>query len=609
VVNPGKTPRRVLDPYAKSMAEVRVKKNGTYSESVDTVGKSAIVRSSMVPGMLNNASYIKGYEGPDDAVIWEIHVRDFTSDPSIEGDLGSRWGTFKAFIDKLPYIKDLGVSHIQLLPVNGWYYGDELAMKERDLAYSAASETYNWGYDPHCYFSPDGAYSENPRDPELRISELKELISAIHAAGMGVILDVVYTHMADAKFLEDIVPDYYFFRDKSGNFVGGFGNNLATNRLMVQKLIIDSVKYWFTEYGIDGMRWDMMGDATYDVVQKAFDEAQQINSKALFIGEGWRTFSGHIDSPELAGKAADQDWMATTDSVGVFSDEFRNELKSGFGCEGEPRFITGGKRNIDLIFRNIKAQPENTPSTKPSDMVQYIAAHDNMPLYDVIAQSIKKDPSIEENNDEILKRVRLGNAMVLLSQGIAFLHGGQEYGRTKQWLKKDVPEQKFHKLKDLSGKPFKYPYFIHDSYNSSDAVNMFDHVKASNYSRYPLNVMTRNYTRGLIALRRSTDAFSLPTKALVDENVRFLNFPEIKEEDLFIAYSSKSTLNSIFYVFINGDSITRKMTLSEDLTMGLIVVDNVNAGINPLTNPSGVTLTSSSIEVSPLSVIVIEVRR
>ena len=177
---------------------------------------------------------------------------------------------------------------------------------------------------------------------------------------MGVVLDVVYTHMAKADFLNDIVPNYYAFQDANGNFIGGFGNNLATNHKMAEKLMVDSVKYWFDEYKIDGMRWDMMGDATYEAVQNAYDAAAAINPKALFIGEGWVTFGGHLSDPSLGRQGADQNWMDKTDDVGVFSDEFRNELKSGFGNEGEPRFITGGARDIQTIFNNIKAQPSNT---------------------------------------------------------------------------------------------------------------------------------------------------------------------------------------------------------------------------------------------------------
>lgn len=605
VTNNGVT-KTVLDPYAKSMAQFRVNTKGEVGPDGDTVGKAAIVDLSQTdPAGLDFAD-IPGYEQREDAIIWEIHVRDFTSDPTIENDLhNATWGSYDAFKEKLEYIKSLGVTHVQLLPVMAWYYGDEAAMKNRELDYSAKDNEYNWGYDPHSYFSPDGAYSEDPTDPELRIKELKAMINAIHEADMGVVLDVVYTHMAKADFLNDIVPNYYAFQDANGNFIGGFGNNLATNHKMAEKLMVDSVKYWFDEYKIDGMRWDMMGDATYEAVQNAYDAAAAINPRALFIGEGWVTFGGHLSDPSLAGKGADQNWMDKTDDVGVFSDEFRNELKSGFGNEGEPRFITGGARDIQTIFNNIKAQPSNTKEDDPGDMVQYIEAHDNLPLYDIIAQSIKKDPSVAANDLEIHKRIRLGNLLTLTSQGTAFLHAGQEYGRTKQWLGPGVPEQKYHELEDEAGNRF--GYFIHDSYDSSDAINMFDWEKASDEAKYPENNKTREYTTGLIELRKSSDAFRLGDQSMVNSNVTLLQIPEVKAQDLVIAYKNKATDGTgHYYVFVNADNQSRTLTLSEDLSSGTVVVDNDEAGTTGVKAKSGFTLTSGSITLEPLTAVVIK---
>lgn len=608
VTNDGIT-RQVLDPYAKSMAAFTVNTEGNAGPDGDTVGKAAIVdMSGTNPEGFSHAK-IDGYEKREDAVIYEVHVRDFTSDPSIEGDLNARWGSYKAFIDKLEYIKSLGVTHVQLLPVMAWYYGDETNMGQRELDYSAGGNEYNWGYDPHSYFSPDGAYSEDATDPELRVKELKQMIDAIHDAGMGVVLDVVYTHMAKASQLNDIVPNYYAFQDDKGNFLGGFGNNLATSHTMAEKLMVDSVKYWFEEYKIDGMRFDMMGDATYPSVQNAYDAAAAVNPDALFIGEGWRTFAGHIAEPELKGMGADQDWMDKTDDVGVFSDEIRNELKSGFGSEGEPRFITGGARDINTIFNNIKGQPGNTADDDPGDMVQYIEAHDNLPLYDVIAQSIKKDPAKPENNLEIHKRIRIGNSIILTSQGTAFLHAGQEYGRTKQWLGEGVPEQKYHELKDEQGNPF--GYFIHDSYDSSDAINMFDWKKATDSKEYAINTTTSAYTKGLIELRKSTTAFRLGEKDLVDSNVTLLDFPEINDTDLFIAYENVSTDDTgNYYVFVNADTKARTLTLGDyNLTGGTVLVDNDEAGTKPVSERSGFQLTRDKLTVDPLTTIVIKLDR
>ncbi|MEK4508471.1 pullulanase [Paenibacillus sp. FSL K6-2524] len=603
VTNDGVT-KAVLDPYAKSMAPFRVSTTGKVGSDGDAVGKAAIVDLSTTNPANFDYAQIEGYEQREDAIIWEVHVRDFTSDPSIEGDLSGRWGSYTAFKDKLEYIKSLGVTHIQLMPIMAWYYGDETNMSERELNYSTRDNQYNWGYDPHNYFSPDGAYSEDPSNPELRIKELKEMIQAVHDAGMGVVLDVVYTHMAKADFLNDIVPNYYAWQDANGNNIGGFGNNLATNHKMAEKLMIDSVKYWTEEYKVDGIRWDMMGDATYESIQNAYDEVVEINPNTLFIGEGWRTFSGNIADPSLEGKAADQDWMDKTDSVGVFSDEIRNELKSGYGSEGEPRFITGGARDINVIFNNIKAQPSNTPADDPGDMVSYIEAHDNLTLYDIIAQSIKKDPAIPANDLEIHQRVRLGNMLVLTSQGTAFLHAGQEYGRTKQWKGEGIPEQKYHALTDENDEVF--GYFVHDSYDSTDAINMFDWSKATDEVKYPVNQITQKYTAGLIDLRKSTNAFTLGDEELVNSNVTLIKSPEIKASDLVIAYKNTATDGTGNYcVFVNADSTARTLTLSEDLTTGKVLVDNDEAGATGVSEKSGFTLNSHSITLDPLTTVII----
>lgn len=607
VTNDGVT-NKVLDPYAKSMAVFTVDSTGAAGAGGDTVGKAAIVDLSQTNPDSFDYADIKGYEKREDAIIYEVHVRDFTSDVTIEDSLsGQRWGSYSAFEKKLDYIKSLGVTHIQLLPVMAWYYGDETKMETREMDYSAKNNEYNWGYDPHNYFSPDGAYSQNPADPEERIKELKGLIDAVHEAGMGVILDVVYTHMAKKEFLNDIVPNYYAFQDANGNFIGGFGNNLATNHKMAEKLMVDSVKYWFDEYKIDGMRWDMMGDATADAVQHAYDAAAEINPRALFIGEGWRTFGGAAADPSLAGQGADQDWMDKTDSVGVFSDEFRNELKSGYGSEGQPRFITGGARPIETIFNNIKAQPSNTPADDPGDIVPYIEAHDNLTLHDVIAQSIKKNPDLTENELEIQKRIRLGNMLVLTSQGTAFLHAGQEYGRTKQWKGTTVPEDKFTEMFDNNNQSF--GYFIHDSYDSSDAVNMFDWTKATDEAQFPVQNTTRKYTSGLIELRKSTDAFRLGDTDLVDSNINLIPAPEMKTDDLVIGYSNKATDGTgIYYVFMNADSTARTLTLDMDLTAGQVLVDDDEAGITaiPVDRQSGFTLTANSITLEPLTAVIIQ---
>src|SRR5699024_1929482 len=183
------------------------------------------------------------------------------------------------------------------------------------------------------------------------------------------------------------------------------------------------------EYKVDGFRFDMMGDHDAETIQIAYDEAKAINPNILMIGEGWVTYVGDENYPDVM--PADQHWMQYTDAVGSFSDEFRNELKSGFGSEGQPRFLTGGARNIEQMYDNLTANPHNFKATSPGDVVPYIAAHDNLTLHDVIAQSIQKDP--KDHAEEIHQRIRIGNLMLLTAQGTPFIHAGQEFGRTKQF--------------------------------------------------------------------------------------------------------------------------------------------------------------------------------
>ncbi|SHG17029.1 pullulanase [Ornithinibacillus halophilus] len=600
ITHDGET-KLALDPYAKSMATwANPEMGGEYP-----IGKAAIVDPSTIGPELDFAN-IDGFEKKEDAIIYEVHVRDFTSDPSIADELNAQFGTFASFVEKLDYIEDLGVTHIQLLPVMSYFFGNEWASDERLLEWASSNTNYNWGYDPHSYFSLSGMYSENPDDPEQRIAEFKRLIDEIHSRGMGVVLDVVYNHTARVDIFEDLVPNYYHFMDADGTPRESFGGGrLGTTHEMSRKVLVDSITYWVEEFKIDGFRFDMMGDHDAESIQIAYDTAKAINPNIIMIGEGWRTFAGDEGEPVMP---ADQDWMQHTDSVGVFSDEFRNELKSGFGSEGQPRFLTGGARNIQQIFDNLTAKPHNFVADDPGDVVSYIAAHDNLTLHDVIAQSIKKDPEFHE--EEIHKRIRLGNAMVLTAQGTAFIHAGQEFGRTKQYREEttEAPYKSTY-LTDESGNPFVYPYFIHDSYDSSDMINKIDWQMATNEELYPIQTQTREFTTGLIKLRRSTDAFTLGTMDEVNNNVTLLDVPEIGEHDLTIAYRAVSSDgNEEYYVFLNADDKERTLTLNNvDLQDDVVVVDSDESGVNEVVDPTGFELTSDQITLDALTTVVVKV--
>lgn len=598
-----------LDPYAKSLAAWD---NLTADAKV---AKAAIVDPASIGPDLSYAD-IPGYEKREDAVIYEVHVRDFTSDPSIEDELTAQFGTFAAFVDKLDYIQSLGVTHIQLLPVMSYYFGNDLANGERSLEYASTDQNYNWGYDPQSYFALTGMYSEDPTDPAKRIEEFKLLIDEIHQRDMGVILDVVYNHTAQTHLFEDLEPNYYHFMDADGTARESFGGGrLGTTHHMARRVLVDSITYWVDEFKVDGFRFDMMGDHDAEAIQMAFDAAEALNPNMIMIGEGWITYEGDETEPDV--QAADQHWMSDTDAVGVFSDEIRNELKSGFGSEGEPRFLTGGARNVESIFQNIIASPSNFNADDPGDVVQYIAAHDNLTLHDVIAQSIKKDP--KEHEAEIHQRIRLGNLMVLTSQGTPFIHSGQEYGRTKQYRHEDYittveagnEPYKSTYMTDVDGNPFEYPYFIHDSYDSSDAVNMFNWQQATNPEQYPIQGVTQRYTAGLIQLRRHTDAFRKATADEVAANVTLITAPEIMEEDLVIAYQARDSNGDLYAVFINADNELRNITLTEEfinLAQGDIIVDGLVAGIEAIESPTGVTLSENSVNLDPLTATIIRLK-
>ncbi|MGT2888329.1 pullulanase [Streptococcus didelphis] len=611
IIRDGKS-HLVLDPYAKSLAAWN-------SELADkgpayALAKAAFVNPSQLgPKDLTYAN-IQNFKNREDAIIYEAHVRDFTSDTAISGELKNHFGTFSAFTERLDYLQSLGVTHIQLLPVMSYYFVNEMN-KEVSNNYSSSGNNYNWGYDPQSYFALTGMYASDPADPSKRIIEFKNLVNEIHKRGMGIILDVVYNHTAKLSLFEDLEPNYYHFMDADGSPRSSFGGGrLGTTHYMSRRVLVDSIKYLVSEFKVDGFRFDMMGDHDAESIETAYKAAKALNPNIIMLGEGWVTYAGDENMPQ---EPADQKWMSKTDTVASFSDDIRNMLKSGFGNEGQPAFITGGKKDIYGLFNNIKAQPNNFTADDPGDVIQYIAAHDNLSLFDIIAQSIKKDPAKADNNAEIHRRLRLGNLLILTSQGTPFIHSGQEYGRSKQFrdpaykgiVPSDKVPNKSHLLVNEDGSPFEYPYFIHDSYDSTDAINHFDWKKATDAKAYPENVKSQAYTKGLIALRRSSDAFRLSSKVLVDENVKLLTIPGqngLGQVDVIIAYELRATNGDRYLVLVNADNKTRHFNLDKEWLKGQVLVDADRAGLVSLVNPVGISYADNGISLTGLTAAVLK---
>lgn len=406
-------------------------------------------------------------------IIYELHVRDFSHDP--KGNMQNK-GKYLAFTESgtktdtgmatgLDYLKSLGVTHVQLLPIFDYNSSsvDELQPEEK----------YNWGYDPINYNTPEGSYSTDPSQPYKRITELQAAIDSLHQNGMGVIMDVVFNHVGDIakQSFEQIVPGYYFRHKTDGTLMSnsGCGNDTASERVMMRKYIVDSVKYWATTYKLDGFRFDLMGLHDVTTMQTVRDELRKINPNIVILGEGW-----DMGSTVPAEQKSNQKNADKLEGVGMFNDALRDGVKGSVFNAKEKGFANGNytKKQQVLDSLGIKAKFSGQSYASPSQLVQYVAAHDNFTLWDKISQTNEG-----ENEETLLKIHRLASAIPLLAQGTPFIHAGQEWARTK----------------NKEG----------NSYKSPDAINQLD------WSRAEKNKELTDYFRELIKIRKQSDLFWL----------------------------------------------------------------------------------------------------
>ena len=419
-----------------------------------------------------------------DIVVYETHLRDFTMSPysGIENK-----GKFLALTEEgtgvdgdrlaatgIDHLKEMGITHLQILPFFDYGSIDETRLDQNK---------YNWGYDPVNYNVPDGGYSTNPYDPACRIREAKMMIQALHEAGIRVIMDVVYNHTYDVMgcALGRVVPKYFYRLNPDGTYANGSGcgNETASDHEMYRQFMVESVCYWAREYHIDGFRFDLMGihdQETMNAIRAALDE---IDPTILTYGEGWAAMAPAYPYDSLAMKQ----WTYKMPRVGAFSDDIRNAL-IGSPFDHERGFASGNAASAKDVMRGLIACPEW--SGEPIQHVSYITCHDNYCLRDRIDVSAKGESEATK-----LRMNKLAQTAVLVSQGMAFIYGGEELYRTKKG--------------------------IDNSYQSPDSINIIPWENMFQYADLC------DYYRAMIALRHEHKGFRLGSADLVKEHVEFLD--------------------------------------------------------------------------------------
>lgn len=490
-----------VDPYAKALSV-----NGERAAIVNMTETNPF-------GFINHKRPEKLYG--TDSIIYEVSIRDISSDiNSGISNKGKYLGitednTFSSNGTKtgLSHIKDLGITHIQLMPIYDFGSIDERLPQE---------EQYNWGYDPAHYNVPEGSYATDPYNPICRIKELKEAIQVLHENGINVIMDVVYNHMYDVlkSGFHKLMPGYYF-RYNNGELSNESmcGNAIASENTMVRKFILDSVKYWVTEYQIDGFRFDLMGLIDIDTMNLIREELSKIDPNIIIIGEGW-----DMNSILPKDKKAIQRNAYKMKNIGFFNDVARDGIRGNAFWLHDKGFINGShNKEIDIkktIVGGIKYSEEiNTwGDVNPNQVINYVECHDNHTLYDRLKLTIS-----DENKLKYMHR--LGTSIVLLSQGIPFIHSGQEFLRTKKG--------------------------IDNTYNLNDEINKMDWLRKLE------NMDTVEYIKGLIKLRKEYLAFRMRSVEEIKSCLRFINSPA----------------NSVAYKLIN---------LNNDDIKEIIVIHNAN---------------------------------
>ena len=536
VRNNGKTYESV-DPYAKAVSI-----NGEKSMVIDMESTNPKGWSNDKKPILNDVT---------DSIIYEAHIRDLTKDEASGVIKALRGKYIGAVLENskikgtsittgVDHLKELGITHIHLLPV--FDYG---SIDER----YDSPDNYNWGYDPQNYNVPEGSYSTNPYEGAVRISEFKEMVYRFHQAGIRVVMDMVYNHTYNLESpLNLTVPGYYYRKDKYGCYSNGSGcgNETASERYMFRKYMIDSVLYWAKEYHIDGFRFDLMGLHDLETMRIIRNELNKVDKSIIMYGEGWTCY----DTPLNINESAVKNNICKFDDlqIAAFSDDARDSIKGSVFLKEYLGFVNGGDNYEESIKYTICASTKHDEidlskvvysksfwANEPYQTITYDSAHDNNTLFDKLRMSCK-----DENEEELLKMNKLAAAIVLTSQGISFLHEGEEFARVKENLQGEI---------------------IENSYNSSDYTNELKWLRKQRY------IDLFNYYKGLIKLRKEYKAFRMNSNKEIQNNISFMaKGNEFKDEHMvgyFINIEDYNDSYSKIAVIFNANKYNVEVDLNE----------------------------------------------
>ena len=559
---------------------------GVFATAVGVNGKRGYIYE---PSETNPEGWCKDkrpeLKSPCDLVIYEMHHRDYsiarntTLSPTLQKDAGKTEypGKFLALTEPwaIEHLKNLGVNAIHILPSYDYGSVDETRL---------STPQFNWGYDPMNYNVPEGSYSTDPYNPLARIRESKQIVQALHTAGIRVILDVVYNHTYDIEHsnFQRTYPDYYYRKNADGSYSNGSGcgNETASEKPMMRKFMIESVRHWINEYHIDGLRFDLMGVHDIETMNAIRHAVDEIDPSIFIYGEGWSAGSCAYPQEKLGLKAH----IRQMPRIAAFSDDLRDALRGPFSDDTKGAFLAGlpgSEESIKAGIAGMISHPQvdftkvnyskESWVNEPSQMISYVSCHDDMCLVDRLKASIPSLKTVDGKLSdsqlaELVRLDKLAQTAVMLSQGVPFMLNGEEL------------------LRDKKG--------VHNSFESPDSINQ---INWGNLARYP---QVFDYYKSLLQLRKNHPAFRLGRADLVRRHLEFL-----PSQDALVAfrlkdYAGGDSWNNIIVV-LNGSKEQREVTIPEG-TYTIVACDGV-------INEQGLgEITGQKVSVDPQSALIIK---